>query len=440
MRIWVVKTSEMLAKDSAGGRLLRSGLIANLLDSRGHEVTWWVSTFDHARRRQRSATDVTERFGRNGTLRLLRSPGYDKVVSLRRFVDHAIWGWRFSRAIASSAPPDIIFCAYPTIESAFVSVRYAARHRIPVVLDLRDMWPDIFVEAVPRRARPLAKLAAAPFYWLARRACRGATALFGITEEFLAWGLRYAGRARNEFDAAYPLAFPRADFHADADASGNATRYWDDLGVTTVGAFKTVLVGSLNGQRYEMESVFAAARRLHQLEPGAYQFLICGDGENLERYKRSAADCPDVLFSGWLGPAQIRALLSRSHLGLVPYRNTPDFMMSVPNKAVEYLAAGLPVATSLRGTLPQVLHANGCGSQFDAAQPETLVELIRQMRQNPAAHAQMAERARELYEREFIAEIVYTRVAERLESMAAVGSTLSTAGRTSDDDTLHSHT
>ncbi len=418
MKVWVVKTSEMLAKDNPGGRVLRSGLIANMLDARGHEVTWWVSTFDHARRRQRSETDVIESFGRTGRLRMLRSPGYKSVVSLKRLYDHVVWGRRFAQAIRAEQKPDIIFCAYPTIESAAVCARYGARHGIPVVLDLRDMWPDIFVDAVPRRARFIARLALAPLYRTARRAMRGASALFGITEEFVDWGLRHAGRSRNALDAAFPLAYPRADFATVEGQSDAATRFWDDLGVTEGGAFRLVMVGSLNGQRYEMDSVFETARQLHQQEPGAYQVLICGDGENLPAYKQRAADCPNVLFPGWLGPPQIRALLARSHVGLVPYRNTPDFMMSVPNKAVEYLAAGVPVATSLRGTLPQVLEANECGLQFDAARPETLVAQIRRLRQNPAAQARMATQARGLYERDYIAEIVYNRLIDRLEHMA----------------------
>ena len=145
MNVWVVKTSEMLASDNGNGRLLRSGMVAHMLDERGHQVTWWMSTFDHANRRHRYRRDTRTYFGARGIIRMIPSPGYQASISLQRLVDHSIWGRGFARAIRSAAPPDVIFCAYPTIEAASVCVRFGRRHGIPVVLDLRDIWPDIFL-------------------------------------------------------------------------------------------------------------------------------------------------------------------------------------------------------------------------------------------------------------------------------------------------------
>src|SRR6516165_8982491 len=147
MRVWVVKTSEMLAEDGNHGRLLRSGMIAQLLDQRGHDVTWWMSTFDHAHRRQRAARDLVRPFGSRGTIRMLRSPGYRRTVSLRRLADHLIWGRRFARAVHALPAPDVILCAYPTIESAWVCTRFGRAKGRPVAVDLRDMWPDILSRA-----------------------------------------------------------------------------------------------------------------------------------------------------------------------------------------------------------------------------------------------------------------------------------------------------
>ena len=81
-----------------------------------------------------------------------------------------------------------------------------------------------------------------------------------------------------------------------------------------------------------------------------------------------------------MNAAQIRALLSRAQLGLVPYRNTPDLIMSVPNKVGEYLAAGVPVAACLQGTLARLLSVRHCGLQFEAREPASLVTLVRRLR------------------------------------------------------------
>jgi glycosyltransferase involved in cell wall biosynthesis len=418
MKVWVVKTSEMLAGDNRNGRLMRSGIIAQMLDARGHEVTWWMSTFDHANRRNRSATDTSMRYGSRGTIRMLHSPGYRASVSFARFVDHQLWGRRFAQAIAATVAPDIIFCAYPTIESALICARFGERHRVPVVLDLRDMWPDLFAEVAPPSLRPVARALLAPLRIRAAEALRRSSALFAITEEFLQWGLRLARRPRNELDAAFAQAYPLANLQPpDAIEAGEARQFWDRHGVSREAAFNVVLIGSITGRRVEMDAVLAAARAL-QHESRPVRFVFAGDGDDLDLYRARARDLPNVVFSGWLRMPQIRELLARTHLGLVPYRNTPDYMMSVPTKAAEYFAAGVPVATSLRGTLPRLVRERQCGVQFDAADPQSLAALVRTLRDDPVRCRELGSNAQRTFRSDFVAEDVYARLIERLEKIA----------------------
>ena len=418
MKVWVVKTSEMLASDNRNGRLMRSGIIAHMLDARGHEVTWWMSSFDHANRRNRCAADANTAYGSRGTIRMLHSPGYRESVSLERFADHRLWGRRFARAVAAAPVPDLVFCAYPTIESALVCARYGQQHRVPVVVDLRDMWPDLFAEVAPQALKPLARVLLAPLRLRAAEALRTSTALFAITEEFLQWGLALARRERTELDGAFAQAYPLANLQpADAAEAAEARRFWDQRGISREAAFNVVLVGSITGRRVEMDAVLAAARTLqHDARP--VRFVFAGDGDDLDLYRARARDCPNVVFSGWLRVPLIRELLVRSHLGLVPYRNTPDYVMSVPTKAAEYFAAGVPVATSLRGTLPRLLRERGCGVQFDAARPETLVGVVRALRDDPARRRELGATAERTFRSEFVAENVYARLIDRLETIA----------------------
>ena len=428
MKVWVVKTSEMLAEDNRNGRLMRSGIIARMLDGRGHEVTWWMSSFDHANRRNRSAADATMSYGSRGTIRMLHSPGYRESVSLARFADHLRWGRRFERSIAAAPAPDVIFCAYPTIESALICARYGQQHRVPVVVDLRDMWPDLFAEVAPQALRPLARLLLAPLRMRATEALRSSTALFAITEEFLQWGLGLARRERTGLDAVFAQAYPLANLQlADAAEADEARQFWDQHGIWREGAFNVVLIGSITARRVEMDAVLAAARTLqHEAHP--VRFVIAGDGDDLDLYRERARDCPNVVFPGWLRVSLIRELLIRSHLGLVPYRNTPDYVMSVPTKAAEYFAAGVPVATSLRGTLPRLLRERGCGVQFDAADPATLVALVRTLRDDPVRRNELGTNAERTFRSEFVAESVYARLIDRLETIALASNPQLAAG------------
>jgi glycosyltransferase involved in cell wall biosynthesis len=126
-----------------------------------------------------------------------------------------------------------------------------------------------------------------------------------------------------------------------------------------------------------------------------------------------------VIFPGWLKAAQISELLARAHLGLVPYRNSPDLVMSVPNKVGEYFAAGLPVATCLEGTLARLLAARACGLQFSADSPGSLVQLVRQLRGDETRRLALSTNARSAYQEELSAETVYGRLIARLGAIVA---------------------
>lgn len=352
---------------------------------------------------------------------MIASPGYGSSISWRRLRDHRIWGRRFARAIRSAPAPDVIFCAYPTIEAASVCAEYGRERGIPVVIDLRDMWPDIFLEAAPAPLRPLARAAISPLRARARRALREAAALFGITEEFLRWGLELAKRPRSSLDGAFPLAYPDPRLTTvAAEDRLESSRYWDGLGVRGEDAFNVVVIGSMTKRRYEMDAVLVAAREL-AVEAKPVKFIIVGDGEDLPAYRRAAEGCPNILFPGWLGVARIRELLSRAHLGLVPYRSTPDLVISIPNKVGEYLAHGVPVASCLPGTLARMLREKSCGLSYDSSDPRSLVRVICALRDDERLHAALRTSARSVFEQDLSAEKVYTRLADHLEEIVSCG-------------------
>ena len=57
---------------------------------------------------------------------------------------------------------------------------------MPVVVDIRDLWPDVFADAFPPKIRKIGHWLLAPYRTMARRACRDASAIVGPTEEFVA--------------------------------------------------------------------------------------------------------------------------------------------------------------------------------------------------------------------------------------------------------------
>jgi hypothetical protein len=182
LRIALVTVGEPLPEVDAGNpRLLRTGVLAQRLASRGHQVDWWTSTFDHYGKRQRSETDSTYAW-RGTTIRMLRSVGYRSNVSPRRFIEHFQVARKFARQIRLQPRPDVILASLPTLELALACVRYGRETGVPVLIDVRDQWPDAIIDLAPRRLRPLA---GALLWWMHRAAAealRGCSGIIGISD------------------------------------------------------------------------------------------------------------------------------------------------------------------------------------------------------------------------------------------------------------------
>ena len=45
--------------------------------------------------------------------------------------------------------PDVVFVGYPPIEISFVMARWVKKKNIPFILDIKDQWPDLILDAFP---------------------------------------------------------------------------------------------------------------------------------------------------------------------------------------------------------------------------------------------------------------------------------------------------
>ena len=410
MRVWLITIGEPLPTDGEGDRLLRTGLLADRLQRAGHEVVWWSSGFDHIRKQHRTPRTGQILIESGYTLRLLKSSGYRRNISLRRLLDHRQLARHFRDEALSSEMPDVILCSWPTLDLCDEAVRYGKAHGIPVVLDVRDMWPDALIDVLPSLVRPLSRICAWPLYRMARRACRDATAMTAITEGCLEWVRRLAGAPRGATDRAFPLAYrDRSPKEHEREA---AVAFWRDHGVAPDGKLTACFFGTL-GRQFELGTVLNAARRLNELRVPV-RFVLCGAGPELESCQRRAAELPNVVVPGWVNAAQIWTLMRLSSVGLAPYRSTWDFQMSIPNKPIEYLSAGLPVISSLQGTLAQLLDQNGAGLTYRNESSEELADILQRLHAEPDSLVGMSRQARSLFERQFVADAVYDSMIDYL--------------------------
>jgi glycosyltransferase involved in cell wall biosynthesis len=417
MLVWLVTIGEPLpVQEGAKDRPHRTGLFARLLAERGNDVVWWTSTYDHFRKKHLFAEDHVLSLNSRLEIRLLHGCGYRSNLSLARFRDHRQVADRFAAAArAESRRPDIIVAALPTIELCLESTRYGRQYGVPVVLDMRDMWPDVFLELLPRPLRPLGYLPLASLFRKSRAACRDATAITGMTDAYVDWGLKLGGRRRSPLDRSFHFGYVPTQPLAEELAAAEV--FWDQHAIpATADDFNAVFFGNF-GRQFNLEPIIEAARRLAATNR-RIRFVLCGSGDRLEHYKSLAAGLTNIVFPGWVGRAEIFALMRRAAIGLAPYRQSLNFTMNIANKPAEYFCGGLPIALSLKnGVLHDLLRDRDCGFSY-ADNPDTLVRELCRLQDDPALRKRLSENARALFEQSFVAEKVYGRMAAYLEEIA----------------------
>jgi glycosyltransferase involved in cell wall biosynthesis len=382
---------EPLPIDGSRDRLWRTGLLAEILSRRGHDVLWWTSTVDHFHKRLFVAGEprVYSRIG--VPIQFLAGKLYRRNLSLNRLVNHEQIARRFAALAADEPRPDLVVCSFPTIELSREAVRYAAAAEIPVVLDVRDLWPDIFIDVVPRPAKRLARLALARQFSTAEAALARCDAVFAVSAAYLEWGLRKGKRSASPNDRAFPLGYQTTPWTArDAESVQARLR-----GAGVDPALPLVTFAGTFGRTYDLRTVIEAERYLRENHGVRVHFVLSGAGER-EAEWRSLAAGADVTFTGWLPAAELAYLLDESSLGLAAY--SAKAPQGIPNKVIEYLSASLPVLSSLPGECRELLESAHCGAYYEAENPVALADAIDKTLANRERLAAMRAAARSLFE------------------------------------------
>jgi glycosyltransferase involved in cell wall biosynthesis len=362
MKIWIIEIGEPLPLEK-NVRLHRYGEFSKFLVSEGAEVTWWASTFSHAPKKH-VLTEDSEVDYEGVRLKLLHGPGYKRNVSFQRIKHIRHFAKKFLLAAKKEkVKPDLILSPIPTIETATAVLEYATLHNIPYITDIRDFWPDDFVDLAPVFLRPLVRLLLNGMYRKMRKVCVNAAGIVGIAQNCVDYGLKFAGRKAGENDRVIPHGYRKIS--QTDDALIEADKFWLNLGVKKE-KFIISFIGTL-GLFFDIKTVIKVARELQHLP---IQFVIAGEGSQLVTYKDLSKDLNNIIYPGWINVPQIASLLNQTKVGLAPYRRHSK--MSLPNKPFEYMAYGLPIISSIERDLKGYLEEYDAGISYQADSVEQL--------------------------------------------------------------------
>lgn len=417
-RIWIVEVGEPLPIDPGTPKRMRAALLSEQCARRGHEVTWWTSSWDHYRKARRPVgRHRIEGPGWHYDIEVLPALGYQRHVSLRRLRDHRYTARSLKTLGVEQPRPDVICAGLPTLDLAVASSDLSEHFGTPLVTDVQDLWPDIFYREAPNVLRPLVRLALWPLERQANKACVNAAALIGVCPDFLAWGLRRAHRPEGLLDTVFSLATdPIALSEADNNIAEQHWRAFDvspsDVVVTFVGSFT---------KQFSFDAVCDVIERWGTSRPSV-KFVLCGEGPLRQDMIDRLSSRANVVFPGWTNAREASWLMRMSKVGLAPYRPSADFEANYSNKVIEYLGMGLPIVTSLeRGPTAELLvdRSTGCSYHHDSA--GSLDVALAPFIDDSAAQESASRNALATFDADFTADNVYGRYADLLTTIASGG-------------------
>ena len=406
MRIWLTHLGELLPIDGPV-RLYRYGVLADILAAAGHPVVRWAPTFVHLTKTYRSREDGEVDLSENYQLQLLHARGYRKHVGWARHRFHREMARKFLHRAEQLAMPDLILTAMPTPELCEAACQFGKRHDIPVVVDIRDLWPDVLLRRLPAWSSGISNRVFRRAVTRNRQICRDASAIVGISEGFLEWGLQLAQREATPLDRVFPMGRHVPECHGPARRA--AETFWDSMGVAADGRFRCCFFGTM-ASLFDLETIIAGAARLQEAGMDGMQFVICGDGPMSARYRRLSHGLSNVIWPGWVSTDQITVLLERSCVGLAPYKE--HVQSTLPNKAVDYLSAGLPILSSRGGELATTINELDCGVSYSSGDEVSFCNAVTEMQRQPDHLQSMGENGRSHFDAHLEAGRVYGEMAE----------------------------
>ncbi len=290
--------------------------------------------------------------------------------------------------LRACGPADTVVVSSPTFFSIGSAWLLARLKRARLVVEVRDLWPAIFVELGVLTSRRVIGLLER--FELAAYAAADQVVVVsdGFRANLIGRGVPAAKvhTIRNGVD----LGRFRPGALAGASARARlGARAGDCL----------VLYAGTHGISHALPGVADAAARL---AGEAVHVTFVGDGSDKPRLQRKVRDLglANVTLLPAVPPAGVAELLAAADICLVPLRDVPLFATFIPSKMFEYLAAGKAVIGAVTGEAAQILREAGAVI-VPPEDSDALAEAIHALAADPGLRAEMGQRGRAYVERFF---------------------------------------
>lgn len=304
---------------------------------------------------------------------------------------------------------DLVFATSTPLTIAFPGI-YASRHMsIPLVFEVRDLWPELPI-AVGALRNPLLKWAAYSLEWIAYHASAHVVALSpGMA----------AGIIRRGIPPSKVTVIPNScdvDIFDVPAEMGNLARERLGLPKKCPLIIYTGTFGFINGVGYLVE----LADAMRSVAPDA-RFVLIGRGAEFDKVTDQARKAGLLNKTLWIWPSipkdELAALLSAATVATSLFIPIEAMWHNSANKFFDALAGGKPIAINYGGWQASLLTENQAGIVLQPDNPAEAAKVLAEFIHDTQRLEKAAAAARNLAYNVFNRDLLYSKLEHVLQQV-----------------------
>jgi len=254
---------------------------------------------------------------------------------------------------AATLQGDVVFATSTPLTIAIPAVFTARKLKVPLVFEVRDLWPEMPIVMGALNNRFLQFLAKRLEKWAYNNSNAVVALSPGMKE-----GIISTGYAASKV-AVIPNSSDNREFQFNAEAGEQfrVKRSW--LGNKPLLVY-TGTFGKVNGLDY-MVKLAVELKKLNS----DLRILLVGDGSEKSLVVREAREAnvlnDNLFFEHAIAKSEIPALLSAATMASALFIDLPEMRSNSANKFFDALAAGKPVFLNYGGWMHDLVKSNHCG-------------------------------------------------------------------------------
>jgi glycosyltransferase involved in cell wall biosynthesis len=304
--------------------------------------------------------------------------------------------------------PDVVVATSPQFFCGWAGVLVSWLKRAPLVLEIRDIWPESIKAVGAIRSRLLLRILGAM-----------ERAMYRCADHIVVVGEGYRRKVLEKADVADRLSIVTNGVDLPNDRPYPLPEIPDPDG-----RFICTYVGTL-GMAHGLEVVLKAARILKRKGRSDIRFYLVGDGAAREQLQRQAAQDGLnglVVFTGQRPSDDIPAILARSQACLIHLKKCRLFEGVIPSKIFETMAMGRPIIMGVRGEAREIVMQADAGVAMEPESPQSLVQAVEKLADDPQAASRLGRSARAHVARRYNRDLLAARFLRLLQNVAGVDS------------------